>query len=151
MTHAEDEAKRQALIDVLHATTPVKTAIESQLMDQTGFLLADNEALRCLAEADAPLRMTELAGKLAMSRGGITKLVNRLEEKDLARRSPDPSDGRSLLVEITEQGTATLNMIRPVVDSLIEDLWSRHLSADEANQLLRLAERVIDTNQDLLF
>jgi DNA-binding MarR family transcriptional regulator len=41
---------------------------------------------------------------LAITSGGLTKTIQRLESKRLVRREPDPDDGRGTLVSLTKQG-----------------------------------------------
>jgi DNA-binding MarR family transcriptional regulator len=55
-----------------------------------------------------PLRISDLAGREAISQPGMTSLVNRLEAAGQAERVPDPTDGRAALVRITEAGRALL-------------------------------------------
>ena len=47
---------------------------------------------------------SELYGLLARSSGGMTKILKRLEERGLIRRSPDPEDGRASRVALTKKG-----------------------------------------------
>lgn len=51
-----------------------------------------------------PMRLTELARTEQVSQPGVTQLVTRLERDGLVERRPDPSDGRAVLVHITEAG-----------------------------------------------
>ncbi|MFD7668337.1 MarR family winged helix-turn-helix transcriptional regulator [Streptomyces sp. NPDC059788] len=60
--------------------------------------------LDTLAFSDGPLRLTELTRSEQVSQPGITQLVTRLERDGLVERRPDPSDGRAVLVRITEAG-----------------------------------------------
>lgn len=57
---------------------------------------------------DGPLRISDLAGREAISQPGMTTLVNRLEAAGLAERVPDPTDGRAVLVRITDGGRRLL-------------------------------------------
>ncbi|WJV44299.1 MarR family winged helix-turn-helix transcriptional regulator [Streptomyces flavofungini] len=60
--------------------------------------------LDTLAFGDGPLRLSDLARSEQVSQPGITQLVTRLERDGLVERRPDPSDGRAVLVHITEAG-----------------------------------------------
>lgn len=54
----------------------------------------------------------------------MTKIVAKLEERGLVQRSPHPTDGRQVLLSVTEEGAA-------VIDSLqrVRDEWlSAHLA-----------------------
>jgi DNA-binding MarR family transcriptional regulator len=58
--------------------------------------------------SDGPLRISDLAGREALSQPGMTIVVNRLEALGQAERVADPSDGRATLVRITDAGRAVL-------------------------------------------
>ncbi len=57
-----------------------------------------------------------LAADLNVSKSVITRALDKLGELDLARRQPDPSDRRSILVERTDRGQALLREIREVAE-----------------------------------
>lgn len=49
----------------------------------------------------------DLSRALVMSSGGMTNLLDRLEERGLIRRTSDPDDRRSVLVQLTPAGRKT--------------------------------------------
>ncbi|WP_432106902.1 MarR family transcriptional regulator [Streptomyces sp. AA1529] len=51
-----------------------------------------------------PRRLTELARAEQISQPGLTQLVTRLEHDGLVERRRDPTDGRAVLVHLTERG-----------------------------------------------
>jgi DNA-binding MarR family transcriptional regulator len=53
-------------------------------------------------------RITALAAAEGVSQPSMTQLIQRLEQRGLAERTSDPSDGRVALVSLTEQGRAAL-------------------------------------------
>ncbi len=55
-----------------------------------------------------PVRPTELGERLALTRATITYRVDRLLELGLAERVADPSDRRSLFVQLTTKGEDVL-------------------------------------------
>ena len=57
-----------------------------------------------LAGPPFKLTPTQLYNRLLVTSGGITGRIDRLEERGLLCRSPDPLDRRSLLVQLTESG-----------------------------------------------
>ena len=54
------------------------------------------------------LSPTELFNTLMISSGTITHRIDRLEQADLVRRIPDPSDRRGTLVQLTDRGFSTV-------------------------------------------
>jgi DNA-binding MarR family transcriptional regulator len=74
-----------------------------------GLTYSEYAALHTLRIEGAPYRMSpsRLNRVLALSSGGITKTVDRLESAGLVRRMPDPNDGRGVLVGLTVRGRRT--------------------------------------------
>lgn len=56
-----------------------------------------------------------LAAQLNVSKSVITRALDKLTDLELARRRPDPSDRRSVLVERTDQGARLLDELRGIV------------------------------------
>ena len=59
-------------------------------------------------ERTGPSRLTVLAVREGVSQPAMTQLITRLEDSGLVRRAADPTDGRVVLVAITDEGRATL-------------------------------------------
>lgn len=64
------------------------------------------------ATYERPQRITDLAAAAGVTQPAITLLVNRLQERGLLVREPDPDDRRAVLVAITEQGVETFDRLR---------------------------------------
>src|ERR687887_2621738 len=65
-------------------------------------------------------RMSELAEWLTLSRGGITKLVDRLEEAGCIERVICDDDRRALQAELTPAGETMLEEMRAVYAAEVE-------------------------------
>jgi DNA-binding MarR family transcriptional regulator len=92
-------------------------------------------------------RMSELADWLTLSRGGITKLVDRLQEAAYLQRVDCPEDRRALQAEITPAGEKMLAEMTAVYETELE----RHLqtmSAEEAGLIKTALEKVTGSTCD---
>ena len=138
---------RRSATHTLHAALMLKAAVEERIQAATGMLLADNEALLNLAHAEERLRMSTIAERLVLSRGGTTKVIDRLEELGYAERSPDPHDRRAMTVAITDAGRDALTRTRPVVDNALEELWARHLTDAQAAAVLEAVDTILHSNE----
>ncbi|WP_436533380.1 MarR family winged helix-turn-helix transcriptional regulator [Actinoplanes sp. HUAS TT8] len=91
--------------------------------------------LRRLSD-EGPARVTELARLTRASQPGMTQLVGRMEKAALVRRVPDPTDGRGVLVEVTQDGrdlvARTLSHYAATLDRLFEGL-----DADDQDAVVR--------------
>jgi len=139
---------RMSATHALHAVFCLKAGIEERLSAAVGMLLADNEALLHLAHSEGPLRMSDIAERLVLSRGGTTKVIDRLEAIGLVERKPDPSDRRAMTVTITDAGTAKLDESRGVVDAAIEELWAAHITDEQAAVVLEAMDSVLHGSFD---
>jgi len=82
-----------------------------------------------------PITLSALADSLVADKGLVSRTVRELEGLDLVTRTPDPTDGRSSLLSMTETGVAKLREARqPSQNRLSQALgeWSlddiRHLT-----------------------
>ena len=55
---------------------------------------------------DEGMRMSDLAERLQVTPGAVTQLVQQLETMGLVERSPDPTDGRAVIVRPTPEAEA---------------------------------------------
>src|SRR6266508_5120898 len=73
------------------------------------------DVLAALRRVGAPYRRspTELYRSLMRTSGGMTHLVDRLEQEGLVERVADPDDRRGLLVALTRKGRALITRVGP--------------------------------------
>ncbi|MBM9508168.1 MarR family winged helix-turn-helix transcriptional regulator [Actinacidiphila acididurans] len=82
-----------------------------------------------------PLRIGELAAYEQVAAPSLTRTVTPLAAAGLIRKQPDPSDGRSSLVSVTEEGTRLLERIRRQRSELLARRMSR-LTPEQSDTLL---------------
>jgi DNA-binding MarR family transcriptional regulator len=78
----------------------------ARTLQQVNLLSAEFDVLAALRRQPPPhtISPTELCRALLISSGGLTKVLYRLQDQQLISRPNNPSDGRSLLVALTETG-----------------------------------------------
>lgn len=81
-------------------------------------------------EREGPRRLTELAAAEGVTQPAMTQLAQRLERDGLAERTTDATDGRVVLVRVTQAGRDLLARRRAVRAEHLAALL-RHLSADD--------------------
>jgi DNA-binding MarR family transcriptional regulator len=89
-----------------------------------------------------------LAGLIAYDRTTITGVVDRLVQKDLAVRQASSRDRRARELQITDEGRRILRGIEPAV-AAAQRVILRGLSADEAEEFLRLLRKAIAAGNEL--
>jgi DNA-binding MarR family transcriptional regulator len=107
----------------LYAELGDEVRVNQRATDTVDELLAESLGInrtdaRCMDILDQHGRMSagDLAQESRLTTGAITAVVDRLERAGLARRVPDPSDRRRVLVEPTEKALELANelMIEPM-------------------------------------
>jgi DNA-binding MarR family transcriptional regulator len=94
-----------------------------------------------------PMSPSELGERLIVTRATVTGLLDSLERRGYVRRTAHPSDRRSLVVELTPEGTAVLQQVRELVHRH-ETEWMSALSAAELRRYIALLHRIQDRVAD---
>ncbi len=95
--------------------------------------------LRTLHHNPDGCSMSSLAENSFQLSATMTGIVDRLVERDLVQRKPDPADRRSQVVSLTESGYQLMNEFEKKQVERLEAVF-RFFSAQERSELLRLME-----------
>jgi DNA-binding MarR family transcriptional regulator len=87
------------------------------------------------------VRLSELAHRLGIAARSATEVVDGLSEKGLVSRSPDPTDRRATLVDLTDRGRELGERMRAARASEAERLFEPLSEADRA-QLARILRKL---------
>ncbi|GAC1044221.1 MarR family winged helix-turn-helix transcriptional regulator [Rhizobium sp. No.120] len=93
----------------------------------------------------AQMSQKDLAKFAKIEQPSMAQMLARMERDGLIRRTPDPADGRSSLVSLTEAAVAKLPAARQALEEGREQVLSG-FSADEIQTLVELMRRL---NQNL--
>jgi DNA-binding MarR family transcriptional regulator len=103
------------------------------------------DALLALYEApDRRLRLADMARAALLSRSGLTRLVDRLEEAGLLVRARAEDDARGAYAVLTPAGLQAMRRCWRVYGAEIEARVGRRLTAAEARSLRGLLARLIE-------
>ena len=120
----------------------VMREIDRRLRREGLVSLADYGVLITLVtEPTLRLRMSELGVRRMLTPSGITRVVDRLEERGLVRREPDPADGRAALAVLTRAGLEALRRAQSVHHAAVRELYLDRLAPRELEQLAALFEK----------
>jgi DNA-binding MarR family transcriptional regulator len=101
------------------------------------------EVLAALADTpEERMKMGDLAEALVITRGGLTKLVDRLIKAGLLERTFCETDRRVSYATLLPAGRDLLDEMRPVVVAELKVAFAAKLSAAEADALRETLERV---------
>lgn len=106
------------------------------------------EVLEAIARSPSgPPRMSELAEWLTLSRGGITKLADRLQDAGYLERVSCSEDRRSLFAALTPAGERMLKEMRAVYEGELER-HLRGLSVEDAELIAAALQAVTSSTCD---
>ena len=97
--------------------------------------------LMILVGADEPLSPHVVSERMLVTRGAVTGLLDALEKRGYARRSPHPHDRRMLLAEATPAGRQLARDVQPRIANL-EVEWLECLSAEEQETFVGLSGKL---------
>jgi DNA-binding MarR family transcriptional regulator len=101
------------------------------------------EVLATVAEApEQKMRMGDLAEALVITRGGLTKLVDRLVKAGLLERTFCETDRRVSYATLLPAGVNMLLEMRPVIVGELEVAFSANITVTQANELRKTLDSV---------
>ena len=138
----------QAWRSFLEAHAAVTRCLEEELQSEQGLPLAWYDVLVQLSEAPrSRLRMQELARRVLLSKSGLTRLCDRMEQAGYVRRQPCSADGRGIEAVLTPAGRAALRRAAPGHMRGIYTHFTSLLREGDAEAVATVMERVRDAAQ----
>ncbi len=89
------------------------------------------------------LRLSDLAGRVGLSRSGLTRMADRLERDGLMHRDRSPVDGRGINAHLNEAGRAAVRKAWPTYQGCMEHWLSHSLDAPERDFLRQICRRLL--------
>lgn len=102
-----------------------------------GLTFAQSRVLRILARREEPMRMGDLATRFEVAPRSATSMIDSLETLGLVERRADPTDRRSVLVDLTPDGLSLMARMDKLRRASAQVLFGR-LTQAQQEQLLEL-------------
>lgn len=97
------------------------------------FILSENESMNQQQIADVTLK----------NKASLTSLIDNMQKRDLVIRTEDTADRRNKIITLTDNGKKTLNIVKPVLKNLFEELY-QDISTEEIeimnNAMLKMSK-----------
>lgn len=136
-------AAQEAILGLMRTADVVRRRLSAAL-EPEDLTLQQFNVLRILRGAgDAGLPTLEVSDRMIEQTPGITRLLDRLEAKQLVRRQRCPKDRRQHLCWITDQGQAVLDALDAPVVAAVESCLAG-LTKPERIALIRLLDAIRD-------
>jgi len=88
------------------------------------------------------LRIRDLNRHLLLTQPSVSRLVDRLVQRELVTKESDPGDGRGTIVQLTDEGYALFRRVAVVHAESIRNRVGGILDANELRQLTVLTEKL---------
>jgi DNA-binding MarR family transcriptional regulator len=89
---------------LLGCANRIESVLQRKIVSAFGISLARFDLLAQLERAGGVLTMTDASRRMMVTNGAITGLVDRLVDEGFVVREPHPTDRRTILIRLTEQG-----------------------------------------------
>ena len=111
-----------------------------QLFREHGLTQPQYNVLRILRGEGGPLPCLEVAARMITVVPAITRLIDKLESRDLLTKEQNADDRRVWHVTITKKGLALLRKLDEPMQDMYRALCG-HMTKTECTQLVRLLEK----------
>ena len=109
-------------------------AASERISADAGVTSPQYQAMLAIGVASSPLTMKDLSEELMLQPNAAVQMVDRLQKLELVERRASPSDGRSVLLALTEAGQALLETL---ADQHLQELLKQEPQLTEALQQLK--------------
>lgn len=138
-----DRAASRVAVSILKADSRVAQVLERALAGAGLTLPQFNLLMELAASADAALPLYDINARLISTPPNTSWLCTRMEQSGLLRRRRDTSDGRVVMIGLTETGWVALRKAAPIVFEAEKDLLSGYSRA-ELHGLAALLTRLLE-------
>ncbi len=119
------------------------TAMDQHLRDRFGRSLDDYDVLHQISAHGGPIRMGDLATDLLVANSSCSRIVGRLVEDGLVERHHGESDGRVVLVDLTQAGRSARRRMGAVHARDIETRFGALLTPGELAEVDVILRRLL--------
>ncbi len=128
---------------LLHAHARLVSSMNAALVAEDLLDMSSYDVLVTLKRApDHQLRLSELADRVVLSRSGLTRLVDRLEQQGYLKRAIDKADRRGQFAVLKYAGDVALFRTWTVYSKLIQEQFGSQISDSEARVLRDVFHRL---------
>jgi len=132
----------KAALSILRVSALLSDEIDRELQKSSGLGLSEVLVVLQVMFAGGRLKMADVADSLVVTRGGVTKIVDRLVAGGYLDRVHSEEDRRVVYAEVTEKAKQLIKANQPVVQAVTEHRLAGILSATELDSVHDLMHRL---------
>lgn len=125
---------------ILRLTRTVEAELRDYLRREHATTLPRFDVMAALHRRRDAMTMSELSRLLLVSNGNATAVVDRLERDGLVRRTPSPTDRRTVHVALTPEGAAAFESMAQGHEARLDALFCG-LDAEDLDNLRDILRR----------
>ena len=147
-----DPAKTNRANDAWEALLSAHAVLMKQFAAENiweGVSMREYDVLYTLSKCPEPIRISELNRHVLLSQPALSRLVDRLADRALVERRPDPADGRSVRLALTEAGRAVQHQIGRQHARGVARAMTAGLDPAELKQLETICLKLAHQNEEL--
>jgi DNA-binding MarR family transcriptional regulator len=123
-----------------HATLMKEFAAEDIWSDVS---MREYDVLYTLSKCPEPIRLSELNRHVLLSQPALSRMVDRLAERGLVKRTADPDDRRGLQLSLTNAGQAVQREIGRQHARGVASVVTARLTAEQIRELETICLRLV--------
>lgn len=136
--------EREAWVRLAAVLELLPGVLDGQLGRDSGLSFFEYTVLAMLSEAEGrTLRTAHLAGRTSATLPRLSKVLNRLEARELVERSPCAEDRRATNVTLTETGWSKLTAAAPGHVQTVRSVIFDQLDPAQVNDLCEVSRRLL--------
>lgn len=115
----------------------------TEVLKQYGITHIQFNILRILEGAQPdPLPVGKIKERLLFSKSDVTRLLDRLEKKELISRKICPSNRRKMDIEITDEGLKLIQIVLPLIEESLEGFYQKKVGEKERDVVLDVLQKI---------
>src|SRR5215510_6692904 len=119
--------------------------LNARLAARVGCSLTEHDVLAWVSAAPSQrLKMTDLAGLLRVTPGGLTRIVDRTVERGWMQRDRPADNRREVYAVLTSAGRGLLRSARQTYTGVLQEMIAGQLAEADLPMLLNVSQKLLD-------
>ena len=145
MDELADQQTQDAWLGILSAHAKVVRALEADLATDADLPITWLDVMKRLYDhPDRQIRIHELADASLLTRSGLTRLVDRIEQVGYVSREHSTTDRRGVYVVLTQTGIAKMDELWPAFIASIQRHFGQHLDPADTKALIQATSKILN-------
>ena len=147
----EDISERQCISAIIHTARAHRAAIDRYVRQGLSIHRQQHMMLMTIARRTEPVTQRELSELMEISEAAVTSCLKRLEAEGYVHRAPDPADGRTRRISISEKGRELVKKTDDIFAGIDRQMFCGITKEEMTTlcQLLSLMQSNLDASCDL--